>query len=62
MARKKRKYPEHLQHRMDTYLDKIQNIITDCGERGADTYELQSSWSNLLGAHHSLQSKDLDDL
>jgi|TARA_R110000822_G_scaffold247060_1_gene375121 hypothetical protein len=55
---KKIKYPHHQQYRVDMALEKIQNIIIDCRERGADTQDMQQKWSDLLGAHHDMQSRD----
>ena len=39
-------------------LEKIQTVMTECKERGADTSDMQESWSNLLGAHHDMQITD----
>ena len=51
MGRQKVKYPHHQQHRVEMALDKIQNVISECSERGADTSDMQESWSKLFGAH-----------
>jgi conjugal transfer/entry exclusion protein len=58
MGRQKVKYPHHQQHRVEMALDKIQNVISECSERGADTSDMQESWSKLFGAHCDMQIKD----
>jgi hypothetical protein len=39
-------------------LDKINTIIWDCKDRGAETHDMQTAWSNLLDAHHDMQIID----
>ena len=58
MPRQKIKYPYSQQYRVDMALEKIQTVMTECKERGADTSEIQEKWSNLLGAHHDMQIRD----
>jgi phage terminase Nu1 subunit (DNA packaging protein) len=58
MARQKIKYPHYQQYRVDMALDKIQRVITECKERGADTSDMQENWSKLFGAHCDMQIND----
>jgi len=58
MPRTKIRYPHDQQHRVEMALEKIQTVMTECKERGADTSDMQESWSNLLGAHYDMQSTD----
>ena len=58
MPRQKIKYPHYQQHRVEMALEKIQKAITECKERGADTWDMQENWSKLYGAHCDMQSTD----
>jgi len=58
MARQKIKYPHYQQHRVEMALEKIQKVITECKERGADTSDMQENWSKLYNSHGDLQIRD----
>ena len=58
MPRTKIRYPHSQQHRVEMALEKINTIIWDCKDRGAETHDMQTAWSNLLDAHHDMQIID----